>query len=222
MKPLFSKSAFVVAFCALAITAWATPPTLMPDGSFPNSVLPGHTYIFPLTYKQTEGDPPAPKSLKMVLDTPGGQVSVPAVVPEGNPTEGMKVEWTYAPENSGQYQYHFEATSTTGAVARYPTGNASDLVFESVNLTSKYIIMLVGLVAALLILPYLVYTVSRSANKRGDASAAARIAIFVGVLAAYALYFYLFADVYHGLGLMIAAVAALAILITLFSRRRTA
>ena len=64
----------------------AAPPTLAPDApdNYAGEVQPGETRTFDVTYQQAEGDPP--KSLKLVLETPGGEVTVPAQIPAGHPT----------------------------------------------------------------------------------------------------------------------------------------
>lgn len=212
-KVIFS----VVAMLLLAVAVWAKPPTLEPLSEFPSSILPGHSYTFQLTYKQSEGDPP--RSLKMLIDAPGGQVSVPAQVPGGDPITGIPVTWSYTPTDSGQYQYHFEAVSSTGGFAQYPA-DKSELTFSSPSIVGKYIALVVGLIVGLLFLPFIVYAGTRSANKRSDPAAAARVALMVGVLASFALYWYLFLGVYGYIGVAIVFIIALAILIALFSRRR--
>lgn len=211
---------FLSVFALLLITAfaWAKPPTLEPESDFPPSILPGHTYTFHLKYKQTEGDRPA--SLKMLIDAPSGQISVPAQIPGGDPISGIDVTWDFTPQDSGQYQYHFEATSSTGTFARYPAEN-KELEFESPSMAGKYIALAVGLLIGLLFLPFVVYVGTRSVNKRSDPAAAARIALLIGVIASYCLYLYLFA--FNGLIInLLAGFAALAVLIVLFSRRRVA
>lgn len=220
MKPTFARIVLALSLLFLvSVPASATAPTLEPDGEFPASLLANHDYTFPLTYKQTEGD--APKTLKMIIDAPYGQVSQPAQIPGGNPTTGIPVTWNFTPPSSGQYQYHFEATSTTGSFARYPAGKG-ELEFESPSLIGKYVAMAIGLLVALLFLPFVVYVAARAINRRGDPSAAARVALMLGILASFALFWYLFIDIYRIIGVMIAGVTALAVLIVLLTRRRAA
>ncbi len=218
MKPIFVTFS-VFALLLLTAFAWAKPPTLEPASEFPPSILPGHLYTFHLKYRQTEGD--APTALKMLVDAPGGQISIPAQVPGGDPTAGIDVTWDYTPPDSGQYQYHFEATSSTGGFARYPAGQGQ-LEFDTPSLVGKYIALGAGLLIGLLFLPFVVYVATRAVNKRNDPGAAARIALMIGVLASFALFWYLFLGIYGPIGVAIGFVAALAILIALFSRRRTA
>jgi hypothetical protein len=220
LRPTLIKTFFATfALLLIAACAWAKPPTLEPDSEFPPSILPGHLYTFHLKYKQTEGDKPT--ALKMLIDAPSGQISVPAQVPGGDPINGIPVTWDYTPADSGQYQYHFEATSSTGGFARFPAEN-KELEFESPSLAGKYIALVVGLLVGLMFLPFVVYVGTRSVNKRSDPAAAARIALMIGVLASFGLFWYLFLGIYGPIGIAIGAIAAVAVLIALLSRRRTA
>ncbi len=207
----------------LAAGAFAAPPTLTPAGDFPTSIVPGHTYEFKLNYKQSEGDPPA--TLKMIIDAPGpgGQISKPIAAPGGDPTAGTGIPlvWSYSPEQSGQYQYHFEVTSSTGGFARYPAGS-SLLSFETPNPVVKYIVLAAGLVVALFFLPFVVYMLARSTNKRSDPGAAARIALLIGILAFCGLAWYLFLqnEETRLIGIGIEAIAIGAFLVVILNRRR--
>lgn len=207
----------------LAASAFAAPPTLTPAGDFPTSIVPGHTYEFKLNYKQPEGDPPT--ALKMVIDAPSGQISKPIAAPGGDPTAptGIPLDWTYSPDQSGQYQYHFEVTSSTGGFARYPNGN-SLLSFESPNPIVKYIVLAAGLVVALFFLPFVVYMLARSTNKRSDPGAAARIALLIGILAFCSLAWYLFLqnEETRMIGIGIEAIAIGAFLVVILNRRKVA
>lgn len=221
MKPIFASIALALSlFFLVSVPVFAAAPTLEPDTLFPATVIPGHAYPVSVTYKQAEGDAPKRNSLKMVIDAPGGIVTYPAPTTDGEPQSGIKGSWVYSPPSSGQYQYHFEAVSSTGAIARYPNQGSNDLEFASVSLTNKYIVLAIGLAVALFFLPFVVYVASRSLNRRGDPSAAARIALMIGILASFALFWYLFLDVYGYIGVAIGAVTALAVLIVLLTRRR--
>ncbi len=201
-------------------SAFAKPPTLAPASEFPGSVLPGHTYTFHLNYKQPEGDPPA--ALQMVIDSPYGQITQKASPPSGDPAAGEDASWVFTPQQSGQYQYHFEVTSSTGGVARYPDGDG-ELSFESPSMIVKYIVLAVGLVIALFFLPFVVYMAARSANKQSDPSAAARIALLIGILSFCGLAWYLFLqnEETRMLGIGIEALAVGAFLVVMLNRRRT-
>ncbi len=217
---LFAKAgiAFVLLFFAMNL-GYAAPPTLtpIPGDNFPNEVQPGHTYTFNLQYTQAQGDPP--KSLSMILETPGGEVTERATPPAGDPTHGVPVTWTYAPENAGNYKFHFEATSSTGDATRYPASVSDDPQFVSVSIVTKWVIFLVGLLIALVFLPFVIYVGARAANKRGNPSAVARVALLIGILASFGLFLYLFYTIYSPLLLILVGVGALAALIALSARR---
>jgi hypothetical protein len=77
----------------------------------------------------------------------------------------------------------------------------------------------VGLLVGLLFVPFLVYVLARSLNRRGDPSGAARIGLLLGILACAALFVYLFASFYGPLTYAIGVVAALALLVVVLTRR---
>ena len=205
----------------LAGGALAAPPTLTPSGVFPTSVVPGHQYVFHLNYKQPEGD--APQTAQMIVDTPVETQKVKAFSPAGDPLAGEDLSWNFSPQQSGQYQYHFEVTSATGGVARYPAGSG-ELAFESPNPIVKYIVLAAGLVIALFFLPFVVYMLARSTNKRSDPGAAARIALLIGILAFCGLAWYLFLqnEETRLIGIGIEAIAIGAFLVVVLNRRKVA
>lgn len=222
-NPSLTRIALILSLLLItAVGVSAKPPTLEPAEDFTHTVLPNHPYDFKLIYKQAEGDPPA--TLKMIVDAPSGQISKSISPPGGDPTAGIPLIWNFIPDQSGQYQYHFEVTSTTGGFARYPAGS-NLLEFESPNSLIKYIVLAVGLVIALFFLPFIVYMLARSANKQGDPAAAARIALLIGILAFCGLAWYLF--LYDNqdfpskmLGLVIEALAVGAFLVVMITRRK--
>ncbi|MEO7717491.1 MAG: hypothetical protein ABIY70_14925 [Capsulimonas sp.] len=221
MKLVCSRIACIAALLlTLAFPASAKPPTLeviINDPPIRTEVQQGGTYPVTLTYKQPDGDPPT--SLKMILETPGGEVTVPATIPSGDPTLGIPVTWSYTPANSGTYRYHFEAVSSTGGSVRLPADPKNDYEFASFNPITKWIIFLVGTLVALVFLPFVVYVGTRAANKRGDPAAASRVALLVGVMASYGLMLYLFSPKDNTIQSVIGAIVAVAILIVLFTRK---
>ena len=217
LKPLLT----CLLLLTLGTAAFAAPPTLAPGSEFPASVVPGHNYTFHLTYTQIDGDPPA--ALQMVVDTPYGQAVQKAQKPQGSPAAGEDISWDFSPQQSGQYQYHFEVTSTTGGTARYPAGSG-ELSFESPSPVVKYIALAVGLVIALFFLPFVVYMIARATNKQADPGAAARIALLIGILAFCGLAWYLFLqnEETRAIGIGIEAIAIGAFLVVILNRRKTA
>lgn len=218
IKPFSVRLLLSLTLLCLAISAFAAPQLKsIPTQPLPGGeVKPGEPQTFSLTY---QGDPPT--ALTLVMQTPGGDtVRVPTRASGGDPATGVVVSWPYTPTESGTYRYHFEATAGDLGSVRYPASPENDPQFVSPSLVTRYVILIVGLLVALLFLPFVVYVAARSLNKRGDPAAAARIALLLGVLASLGLYLYLFMSVYGALGDAIAAIGALAVLIVLFSRRR--
>ena len=210
-----------VCLCLLSVShAVASPPTLEPASEFPTSVVPAHQYVFHLTYKQAEGDPP--QTAQMIVDAPAATDKLKAFIPSGDPVTGEDISWNFSPQQSGQYQYHFEVTSTTGGVARYPSGSG-ELSFESPSMIAKYIVLAVGLVIALFFLPFVVYMIARSLNKQSDPGAAARVALLIGLLSFCVLAWYLFlqSEETRILGISIETLAVGAFLVVMLNRRRT-
>lgn len=206
-------------FLCLSPLVFAKPPTLTLNGAAETEVRQGTPVSVNVTYKQAAGD--APKSVKMIVQTPGGETLTvqPGTPPTGDAAQGVDAAFTLKPENAGIYRYHFEAASETGESARLPATAADDYQFNSVSLVSKYVIFAVGLLVALAFLPFVVYVAARSLNKRGNPAAAARVALLIGILASFGLFLYLFFTVYGALGSVIAAVAALAFIIVLLTRK---
>ena len=219
LKPTNSIFALFAGFFVLfSIPALAAPPKLEANDLAPlpsGELQPGTSLSFNLRYS---GDPPT--TLSLVVITPDGEtVRVPAALPAGDPGEGVDVSWVYKPLNSGLYHYHFEAAAGDLGSVRYPEDSADDYTFDSVNLATKWIFFLVGAIISLLLLPFIVYSASRAFNKRSDAAGSARIGVFIGVLALYALFVYRFLPIYHLLGAGLGAVAVVGVLILLFSRK---
>lgn len=212
----------VIALFTVAVAAFAEPPkfNILDKEPWSKEVQPGQVLTFHLQYLQAAGDPP--KSLKMVVEPPTGEpINVqPNPTTDKDPVKGIDLTWTYIPINTGKYKFHFETVSATGESARLPLSESDQFEFVSSSVAIKYIILGVGLIIALGFVPFVVYAATRSINKKSDPSAAARIAILIGILASYALFIYLFFNFYQWLGVGIGAVAALAIIVAIFTRRR--
>lgn len=216
LRKLRPLAVCVLCLLLLAPCAWAAGPVLTAAAPFPTEGQPGQPQVLRVIYSDLNGDPPT--SIIMQIQTPNGVATVPATQPSGtDPAQGITYTFTFTPQNTGTYKYRFEAKSSTTQSAALP--DTGDFEFTSYSLVTKYVFLVIGLILALAGLPYLVYIVARSVNKRGNPATAARAGLFLGVLAAYALYWYLFAGVYHMMGEAIAAVAALALLVALLTKR---
>ena len=218
MKHVFARTlTLFTAILLLASIAAAKSPTLEPihGDRWPTEVRPGQALSFSCTYT---GDPPT--SLTMVVLTPNGEtVHVPAKASVGDASTGVAVTWPYTPTEAGTYHYHFEASAGDLGAVQYPTVTQGDLDFVSTSLVTKYIIFAVGTLIALFFVPFVVYVLARAVNKRGSPASAARIALLIGILASYGLFLYLFFHTYSLLENALAGLAALALLIVLFTRK---
>jgi len=85
-------------------------------------------------------------------------------------------------------------------------------------------VLAAGLVVALFFLPFVVYMLARSTNKRSDPGAAARIALLIGILAFCGLAWYLFLqnEETRIIGIAIEAIAIGAFLVVVLNRRKVA
>jgi hypothetical protein len=194
-------------------SVWAAGPLLTGAATFPTEGQPGEPKVFHVIYTNPSGDPAT--TMEMIVETPAGESKIPGTQPVGtDPGQGITYTFTFTPQNTGTYKYHFHAESSTGQSADTP-----EYQYTSYSLTTKYIILVIGLIVALLFLPFIVYVVARAANKHGNPATAARFGLLVGVLASYFLFLYLFFTIYSVLTLALAGIAAVALLIALFTRR---
>ena len=228
MKPVFTRtilSRIVLAFgllCLLAAGAVAAPPKLEPNGSQPLPTEVKLHELMELSLKYT-GDPPT--NLSMVVLTPDGEtVTVPGKASAGDPATGVAATWPYSPTESGEYRYHFEAKAGDIGGVRYPVSPADDFQFVVASPVTRYIVLGVGLLICLLLLPFVSYTATRGLNQRGDAAAAARVALLIGLVAYVGLVLCVLllnsADYVRWLSVALGGVLILAVLVGLFSRRR--
>lgn len=224
MKPVFIRT--VLAFSLLlmmAASAWAKPPTLELNGAqaLPTEVRLNEPLEMSLKYT---GDPPT--KLQLVVLTPDGETAtVPGKASVGDPATGVPVTWPYTPTESGEYRYHFEAQAGDLGGVRFPTSPANDYQFVVASPLTRYIVLGLGLLVCLLLLPFVSYTATRGLNQRGDPAAAARIALLIGVVAYICLALCVLVlpsvDYVKWLSLSLGGVLVLAVLVGLFSRRRT-
>ena len=228
MKPVFRQIVFtqiILVFgllCLLAAGAVAAPPKLEPNAT---QALPTEVKLhelMELSLKYT-GDPPT--NLSMVVLTPDGEtVTVPGKASAGDPATGVAATWPYSPTESGEYRYHFEAKAGDIGGVRYPISPADDFQFVVASPVTRYIVLGVGLLICLLLLPFVSYTATRSLNQRGDAAAAARVALLIGLIAYVGLVLCVLlstsTDYVKWLSIALGGVLVLGVLVGLFSRRR--
>lgn len=225
MKSVFFRTALALSILMILIGGVAAkPPTLELNDShaLPTEVKAHESLEMSLKYT---GDPPTKLSL-IVLTPDGETVTVPGKASVGDPATGVSVTWPYTATESGEYRYHFEGQAGDIGGVRYPASPANDYQFVVANPLTKYIVLGLGLLICLLLLPFVSYTATRGLNQRGDPAAAARIALLIGVVAYVGLALCVLlldsADYVKWLSFALGGVLILAVLVGLFSRRKTA
>lgn len=224
MKPVFAQICLALSLCLLfASLAAAAPPKLE---TISNAPLPTEVKLHELlemSLKYT-GDPPT--KLNLVVLTPDGEAATVPGKASGDPSTGagVVVSWPYTPTESGEYRYHFEAQASDFGGVRYPASPADDYQFVVGSPLTRYIVLGAGLLICLFLLPFVSYTATRGLNQRGDAAAAARIALLIGLVAYSGLVLCVLllnsVDYVKWLSLALGGVLVLAVLVGLFSRRR--
>ncbi len=225
LKPLTLRTFLsMTLLLTLGVGAFAAPPKLeqIKNVDLPTETKPHEPIAMSLNYT---GDPPT--KLNLVVLTPDGET----VIVPGKPSKDVEadtavpVTWPFTPTSSGEYRYHFEAQAGDLGSTRYPDSPANDFQFVVPNPLARYVVLGVGLLICFLLLPFVSYTATRGLNQRGDPAAAARIALLVGLVAYIGLAFCVLTltfDYAKWLGLALAGVVVLAILVGLFTRRKTA
>jgi hypothetical protein len=199
-------------------TAFAATPTLteVPGDELKNSYKAGDTVIFRLSYKDPDDD----RITKAQFIEESGAPLDYKTLEGGTPETGQTIVWEVRGGfDAGGHRGYFRVENKAGEVARYPEDEARRFTFTVASLTQKWIITGVSVVVSLLFVPFLVYLIARSTNKRGNPSSAARIGLLIGIFAALAVYIYEFIGVYDPLFLAIGGVAALALFIIVLTRR---
>ncbi|MES2459400.1 MAG: hypothetical protein V4671_02365 [Armatimonadota bacterium] len=200
-------------------TANAVPPTLTqaPGDELKNIYKAGDTVIFRLTYKDPDGD--RIRTAKFI-DESGSAPLETYTVDGGTPENGQNIKWeARGGFDKGGHKGYFLVTNNVGETVRYPENPEQRYTFTVASVADKWIVTIIGILVGLLFVPFLVYLIARSANKRGNPSSAARIGLLIGIFAALAIYIYEFMGVYDPLFLAIGGVAALALFIIVLTRR---
>lgn len=205
--------------CALLLltslsTAWAAGPTLTQQSPFPAECQPHEIQTFHVLYTNPSGDPAT--DVELIIQTPGGgQAKILGTQPEGtDPGQGITYTFEFSPENVGEYKYHFHCDTSTSQ-----TADSTSAEFTSYSMVTKFIILGIGFVVAMLFVPFIIYVIARAVNKRGNPATAARVGLLIGVIAWYGVFVYLFFTIYSTLTIGLAGVAAVAILVGLLTRR---
>lgn len=219
-KALYFTYTVLMLLVAGTAPTLAAPPSLSeyPDAPLPNVFQTSKTYTLRLRYADQEGDRPI--KAQFIDESAAGSNALDRKSIDGTDyRNGVPIVWEIRGFEQGAHRGYFLVTSTDGQSARYPPAPDQFYTFVVESLVTKWIIMGVGLLVGLLFVPFLVYVLARSLNRRGDPSRAARVGLLIGILACCALFLYLFLTFYSPLVLAIGVVAGLALLIVVVTRR---
>lgn len=216
---LFAPLCALFLLLAIGKTVFAATPTLteVPGDELKNTYQAGKTVTFRLSYKDPDGDRIRKAQF---IDENGGNTLDYKTLEGGTPETGQTIVWnaTGGFDNGGHKGY-FLVTNTVGEEVRYPEDPERRYTFNVASVGQKWVVTGIGIVVGLLFVPFLVYLIARSTNKRGNPSSAARVGLLIGIFAALAIFIYEFMGVYDPLILAIGGVAALALFIIVLTRR---
>ncbi len=213
--------ALLAALLLLAVggAAFAVPPTLteVPGDELKNSYRTGQNVTFRLSYKDPDGDRIRKAQF---IDESGGALLDYKTVEGGTAETGQTIVWDVRGgfENGGHKGY-FLVTNGAGEEVRFPEDLERRYTFTVASVAQKWIITGVSIVLSLIFVPFLVYLIARSTNKRGNPSSAARIGLLIGIFAALGVFIYEFVGIYDPLILALGGLTALALFIVVLTRR---
>ena len=215
---------FFVALCLLAgffgtTAARAQELTLKqlpdPQSKLLNQYEVNKPYVLKLEYTDPDGD--KIDKAQFIEERPT-QVTFDYKGIEGDITKGATVKWEINGFEKGGHEGYFLIKNKTGKSVRYPE-QGKTYNFAVTSLTDLWLKTLIGIFVCLIALPFLVYVIARSVNKQGDPSRAARFGLMLGIIMAAAVFLVNFFGVYDYMVLGLGAIAAVALLVIVMTRR---
>ena len=193
--------------------------TLSPLGNqaLPNLYQTGKRYTLRLQYVDPKGD----EITKAVFhdESRSGNIDVPMKAVDGSTADGAAVTWEVNGFEKGDHKAYFTVTTETGST-RYPQAADTFYEFKVHSVLDKWIVVGVSIVLCFTLIPWLVYTVVRSMNRRGSPSSAAKVGIMVGALGALAMFVWQFLGIYDNpLIWILAVVVFIVVVVGVLARR---
>jgi len=219
---------FVCAAALLALIGLGSPPALaaaptlsqISEDDLPKVVRAGQKVTLRLRFVDADGDRPRKAVfIDQSASASSGVTTAATRTSPDNPKDGVVLEWDINGFEQGQHKTRFEVIGSDGNTVRFPVNKEDFYEFTAESVVNKWITMGGGMVVGLVFVPFLVYVLARSINRRGDPSRAARIGLLFGILACLALFIFLFQSFYSPLILGIGIVAGLALLVLVLTRR---
>ena len=199
--------------------AKADPPKLtqITGNELPKVFQAGKKYTIKLQYADPAGEEVSKSKALFIDDAPSGRVSTPATDISGDTKTGAFITWEINGFEQGAHHAHFEVDGPS-AKTRFPEAAAEDYNFVVEAWQTKLLTMAIGGLLCIVAIPMISYLLFRALNPRGDPSRAARIGLLVGILAACALFIYLYLNVFGLLTYAILIIGLIAVIVLTIQR----
>jgi hypothetical protein len=205
--------------CVLVTGAFAQGAALTTPGnqSLPNLYQTGKRYTLRLQYVDPKGD----DVTKAIFhdESRSGNIDVPMKAIDGSSADGATVTWEVNGFEKGDHKGYFVVTTETGST-RYPQAPDTFYEFKVHSVIDKWILVGVSILLCFTLIPWVVYTVVRSINRRGSPSSAAKVGLMVGALGSLTMFVWQFLGIYDNpLIWILAGVVFIVIVVGVLARR---
>ena len=206
-------------FCVITTGVFAQGASLTTPGNqtLPNLYQTGKRYTLRLQYQDPKGD----DVTKAVFhdESRSGNIDIPMKAIDGSTADGATVTWEVNGFEKGDHKGFFVVTTETGST-RYPQAADTFYEFKVHSVIDKWILVGVSIVLCFTLIPWVVYTIVRSMNRRGSPSSAAKVGLMVGALGALTMFVWQFLGVYDNpLIWILAGVVFIVIIVGVLARR---
>ena len=205
--------------CVLTSGVFAQGAALTTPGNqaLANLYQTGKRYTLRLQYVDPKGD----DVTKAVFhdESRSGNIDVPMKAIDGSTADGASVTWEVNGFEKGDHKGYFMVTTETGST-RYPQAPDTFYEFKVHSVIDKWIVVGVSIVLCFTLVPWVIYTVVRSMNRRGSPSSAAKVGLMVGALGALAMFVWQFLGIYDSpLIWILAVVVFIVVVVGVLARR---
>ena len=206
-------------FCVITKGVFAQGAALTTPGNqtLPNLYQTGKRYTLRLQYQDPKGD----DVTKAVFhdESRSGNIDIQMKAIDGSTADGATVTWEVNGFEKGDHKGFFVVTTETGST-RYPQAADTFYEFKVHSVIDKWILVGVSIVLCFTLIPWVVYTIVRSMNRRGSPSSAAKVGLMVGALGALTMFVWQFLGVYDNpLIWILAGVVFIVIIVGVLARR---
>lgn len=207
----------VICVITTGVFAQGTALTTPGNQTLPNLYQTGKRYTLRLQYQDPKGD----EVTKAVFhdESRSGNIDIPMKAIDGSTADGATVTWEVNGFEKGDHKGFFVVTTVTGST-RYPQAADTFYEFKVHSVVDKWILVGVSILICFTLIPWVVYTIVRSMNRRGSPSSAAKVGLMVGALGALTMFVWQFLGVYDNpLIWILAGVVFVVIIVGVLARR---